>query len=245
MAAAYHLLLARGMRRRRRARGFTLMELMVVVVLVAILAMLAAPSMTTARNDRIAFDYARQTSSLFHEARARSFGRGAAHLVLFSTATTLGTRGAVFLFEALDGAAAPGPSATCRSVAQWAWARDFLPGATQDTTNRSRMVDFLNINGTAASTIQVIEDIRMEGATIAPDGTRTPVTVIAMCTTPNGTTYVGTGSTPTAALTALVAAEPFRDIVAIDVARHRGAAVAGLTRRIILAGGGAPRIQSR
>jgi len=237
-------MIARGIRK-RRARGFTLMELMVVVVLVAILAMLAAPSMTRARNDRLVFDYARQTSSLFHEGRARSFGRGAAHLVLFSTDPgAVGARGVVYVFEALDGASTPGPSATCRSTTQWAWAKDFVPGVGPDAANRSRMVDFLNINATNPGAVQVVEDVKMEGATIAPDGTRTVAVVIAMCTTPSGTTFVGTGATAGDAIAALAAAEPFTGILGIDVARHRGATIVGLNRRVLLAGAGAPRILS-
>jgi prepilin-type N-terminal cleavage/methylation domain-containing protein len=65
-------------RRYRSARGFTLLELMVVITLVAILAAIAVPKMAVARNDRLAFDYARQTSELFHNARARAMGRGSA-----------------------------------------------------------------------------------------------------------------------------------------------------------------------
>jgi prepilin-type N-terminal cleavage/methylation domain-containing protein len=68
------------LRRRRAARGFTLMELMVVVMLVAILAMIATPSMTEARNDRIAFDYASRYQQLLVKARARAAGTGSAHL---------------------------------------------------------------------------------------------------------------------------------------------------------------------
>src|SRR5262245_4938637 len=107
--------------RRSRARGFTLLELMVVIMLVAILAMIAAPSMAVARNDQTAFNYARQASELIHNARARSMGRGAAHVVLFTTDANFGgDRGGIYVFEALDGTApptGPNPSGLCRSTA--------------------------------------------------------------------------------------------------------------------------------
>ena len=235
---------------RARSRGFTLMELMIVVMLVAILAMIAAPSMSTARNDRIAFDYARQTSGIFHEGRARAAGRGGAHLALFTTAAAIGTRGAIFLFEGLDGTAPPaGPSpiASCRSATQWNWAATYVPGVAPDATNRARLIEFLNINATATGTVQVSEDIFMRGFTVTDAGAKAPVTAIAVCTTPNGTTYVGTGATGAAAITAMTTATPFTGIAEVDVARHRsgGLVVAGLTRRVMLAGAGAPRILSQ
>ncbi len=45
---------------------------MVVIVLISLLAMIAAPSMSVARNDKIAWDYARQYQTLVHAARARA-----------------------------------------------------------------------------------------------------------------------------------------------------------------------------
>ena len=39
--------------------------------------------------------------------------------------------------------------------------------------------------------------------------------------------------------------QPFTGIVELDVERHRGVAPVGLTRRVILAGAGAPRIRSQ
>lgn len=230
---------------RRRARGFTLMELMVVVVLIAILATVAAPSMSTARNDRIAFDYARQVNGLIHEARARAAGRGAAHLALFTTdASVGGTRGATFLFEAtLDDVPRP-DAAACRRPGRWNYARTYAPGAAADPTNRARLVDWLNINSTATGTVQVSEDIRMNGSVIE-NTTTTPRAVIAICSTPNGTRYVGAGGTADDAINALVTAAPFTGVVQIDVTRNRGANVVGLTRRILVPGAGAPRIHSQ
>lgn len=246
----------RGTRRRRSVRGFTLIELMVVVMLVALLAALAVPSMATARNDRVAFDYARQTSELFHNARARATGRGAAHLVFF-TSTDPGSRGAVFVFEGLDGTggasdpnpnAGPNPSSACRDSGQWGEAATWAPGSARLTPNRrASLVDWLNINVTAGNTATVIEDITMTGFTVnATTGAKTPVGTIAMCTTPNGTTWVGTGPTRTDAVADLLnQKEPFKQVVEIDVARNRSGTAVGLTRRVILAGAGAPRIRSQ
>jgi prepilin-type N-terminal cleavage/methylation domain-containing protein len=250
--------------RRRRARssgGFTLLEMMVVVLLVAIIAMLAAPSMTAARNDRLAFDLARQASELFHNARARSSGRGAAHLVAFTTQSSIGTRGAIYVFEALDGSATPGPnpSTTCRSAAQWKWASEYTPGPTGrvgellDTNRRTRLIDFVNANATGAGAIQVLEDIRMTAKLTPlpdPDPLGTPTSAespiaFVMCTTPNGSTYVGTGDSIEAAVAKMTTAtQTFKDLIEVDVARHRSGAAVGLTRRVLLPGAGAPRIKS-
>src|SRR5262249_11795809 len=106
-----------GPQRRKQARGFTLLELMVVIMLIPSLGMIAAPAVAIARNDQIAFGYARQASELIHNARARSTGRGSAHLVIFTRDAAYGAdkRGAILVYEALDGTAAPvGPNPSSR-----------------------------------------------------------------------------------------------------------------------------------
>ncbi len=243
-------------RRRRASRGFTLLELMVVVMLVAILAVIAAPSMGTARNDRLAFDYARQTSELFHNARARAAGRGAAHLVVYTTDTSYGgDRGSVYVFEALDAApppAGPNPSTSCRVPAQWGGVVAYTPGSAP--LLRARLIDFLDVNRSEANSTQVLEDIRMvahltDVATAPPPGPHAPGTeilkAIAVCTTPNGSTFVGTGATPAGAIGAMVDAnDTFKGTFEIDVMRRRGGNPVGLIRRVILSGAAAPRIKS-
>jgi Tfp pilus assembly protein FimT len=229
---------------------------MVVIMLISILAMIAAPSMSVARNDRVAFDYARQTSELFHNARARAAGRGAAHLVVYTTdASYGGDRGAVYVFEGLDGVAAPtgpNPSTSCRSPAQWADVIAYVPGAARSTL-RMRLIDFLDVNRSEANSTQVIEDMRMlahlTDMTAAPTaGSHVPgaaIGSVAVCTTPNGSTFVGTGGTPGAAISAMVdATDTFKGTFEIDVMRRRGGTPVGLIRRVILSGAAAPRIKS-
>ena len=95
---------------------------MVVVVLVAILAIIAAPAMRVARDDRLAFDFARQIQQMTQRAKARAAGRGGAHLIVGGPS---GTRGKVQMWEALDSTLAPtGPNPVeqllRKGVGQWA-----------------------------------------------------------------------------------------------------------------------------
>lgn len=224
---------------------------MVVVMLIAILAMLAVPTMSVARNDRIAFDYARQTTEIIHHARARAAGTGSAHLVLFTTDGSYGPRGAVFSFEALDGSlppAGPSPASSCRLNAQWNWAAGYVPGAAPDTLYRSKIVDFLNINAGSPAAVQTTEDITMEAFTNVAGVLAGPITSIMLCMTPNGTTWFGSGSSPSDALNGvnglLSQTQPFKGTVEIQVVRHRAGAPVGIKRRVVISGAGAPRIRS-
>src|SRR5262249_13902783 len=136
--------------RRRRARGFTLMELMVVVVLVAILAALASPSMVEARNDRVCFDYAREYQQVIQRARSRAVGTGAAHLALIGPGSL--SMGYVRTFAALDGQPkaplnniGPNPVASCKQVGQW---DDAAADPLITTSNTARFIDSSDMNKT-------------------------------------------------------------------------------------------------
>lgn len=215
---------------------------MVVVVLIGLIAVIATPSMSVARADRLAFDFARNASQLLHNGRARSAGRGAAHLALYTQGAG---RGAVRVFESLDGTApptGPGPSAACRASGQWGFAETFVPG-TVDGTNRARFIDGFTIDTAEGASVIVKEDIKMTGFQ-NDAGARTAAPAIAVCTTPNGTTFVGTGANAAAAISAMSGSAPFTGVVELLVERHRAGASVGLRRRVIVAGGAAPRIKS-
>jgi prepilin-type N-terminal cleavage/methylation domain-containing protein len=251
----------RILRRRTRARrsaGYTLIELMVVVMLIALLAMIAAPTMVRARSDRLAFAFARDVSSSIHGARTRAAGRGAAHLILYLQSTSSGDRGTVAIFEALDGTSSgstppgPNPSSSCRRPGQWAYASTWAPGATADAANLAALVEAVtaNANGNAAEVV-VQENIRMKARFSALASATAPADIdaFAICITPNGTTYYGTGTNATTAITAMQqSTQPFGDVVEVDVARHAAGAsnppIVGLNRRVIVAGSSAPRIKS-
>ncbi len=67
--------------RRRRKRGFTLIELMVVVVIIAVLATISVPLFVAKMRERRSQQTALQLAGLYREARMRALGRGAAVLV--------------------------------------------------------------------------------------------------------------------------------------------------------------------
>lgn len=226
------------------------MELMVVVVLVAILAALAAPSLVRARNDRVAFDYARRASDLVHAARTRAMGTGAAHVLVYTNETTMGgNRGALILFEALDGEpapAGPNPHPSCRTAAL-GWVGGWTPGNLANS--RARFIDAVNVNDDGSGkSAQAKEEIWMSASKAVGLAAPTVIPAFAVCVTPNGTTYYGEGGNQAAAVAAIATASPFNDILELEVARHDGpppsGTVVGLKRKVIMAGAAQPRIKS-
>lgn len=206
---------------------------MVVVILIGLLSALAVPGFRRARDDRAAFNYAREIQSLLHRARVRAAARGGAQLVVLDGGS--GGRGRFILFEALDGTAAPGPSPRsggCRTPNQWGDVAGWTAGTAP--TSLVAGIEGVDMNGTG---IQADANIRAE---LKLANVTTPA--IAYCVTPGGTTYVGSGASAAAAITAMQTATPFGTTVEAIVTRNGGL---GLRRRVIAAGSAAPRIQSQ
>jgi len=226
----------RARRRRALSAGFTLVELMVVVVMVSILALLATPTMRTARDDRLAFDYARRIQQMIHRGRTRAAGRGGAHLFVASPSGA--NRGRFLLFEALDAAASPNgpnPTSSCKTANQWDDVLTFVPGAV---STRARIVEGLELNTIG---VNVDADIR---TAFFNNGASSPAVV--MCVTPSGATFVGAGASVGAAIATMQAQTvSYTGTYEIRVTRNRGGTPIGLSRRVLNAGAAAPRILSQ
>lgn len=223
---------------------------MVVIILISILAIMAVPAMATARDDRMAFDYARQFQAIIHRGEIRAMARGAAHLVLIDRATG-GTKGRVSLFEAVDATPAaapdfgPKPVSSCRGqrdatgafVNHWAGAEAWTPGAASPAL--SPLIDNVNLDSPG------VERGMNLFATIVEPADPT-ATVVALCYTPGGNVYEGYGTSTSQAVAAMRIAAPFNRYFEVEVARHdAGGTAKGLKRRIFVAGGSAPRISSQ
>jgi prepilin-type N-terminal cleavage/methylation domain-containing protein len=230
---------------RAASAGFTLIELMVVVVLISVLAVIAAPALSVARDDRMAFDYARQIQQIAQRARVRAGARGAAHLV---TAGPSGTRGRVFMWEALDNTTAvnggPNPVSSCKGVGQWAPAQTYAGGAVV-ASNVARYVAGLDLD---TAGLNVDADITATFY-IAPDPSfavpTAAVPALAICYTPSGTAYVASGPDVATAVTNMQTLPAFTGVADIQVNRHSAGTVVGLTRHVLVPGAGVARILSK
>lgn len=224
---------------------------MVVVVLISILAVIAAPALRVARDDRMAFDYARQIQQLAQRARVRAAARGAAHLVVAgpSGAGPSGPRGRVTMWEALDNTTAasggPNPVSSCKAVGQWAVAAAYAGGGppVSDQTHLIAGLDLnaagVNVDADITATFYIAND-----TTVAIPTTATGA--LAICYTPTGTAFVAGAGSVAAAITAMQQQPPFTGVADIQVNRHDAAAtVIGLTRHILIPGSAPARILSK
>lgn len=220
-----------------------------MVVLVALLALLATPSFSEARNDRTAFDYARQFQQVVVQGRARASGTGSAHLVLFGPGTAAAgspvARGAVRLFAALDGlpSTAPGPNpiSSCRAdAAQW---NEAQAEPVNVAGTKARFIDAADVNRGGVNT-----DMDLRAAFSVGSGSATAndtVAYLAVCITPSGVTYVGSGTTAAAAITEMRGQPPFTGVAEVQIQRRSGGTGVGLLRKVVITGGGAPRVRSQ
>jgi prepilin-type N-terminal cleavage/methylation domain-containing protein len=237
--------------RNAAAAGFTLIELMVVVVLISILAVIAAPALRVARDDRMAFDYARQIQQMAQRARARAAARGAAQLVLAGPSGTgpSGSRGRVTMWEALDNTTAasggPNPVSSCRGTNQWAVAGAYAAGtpAASNATHYIAGLDLastgVNVDADITGTFYMATDTSLAIPTAA-------VPAFAICYSPTGSAFAAGGPDTATAITNMQVQPPFTGVADVQINRHGAANVnVGLTRHILIPGSGPARILSR
>jgi prepilin-type N-terminal cleavage/methylation domain-containing protein len=211
-------------RRRRGARGFSLVELLVVVTLIAIIALLAIPSMTEASDDRRAYDDAGYVMQLFRTARQRAIGRGAAILVAVSTDGTT-DRGTFKMYEAVHpnpagGGEARYPRSSCKSPTTWA------PLNSSNT-------DIWFVDGVDFNTARDGEAQVTAKTFIYNGATATATNTAYVCFSPSGRAY-GSTSAPS-----FDAAMPLVAPIEIRVEQP-----GGITRRVVVPPMGQARLHS-
>lgn len=223
---------------------------MVVVVLISILAVIAAPALRVARDDRMAFDYARQIQQIAQRGRVRAGARGAAHLVIAGPSGTgpSGSRGRVTMWEALDNTPAasggPNPVSSCKGVGQWAPAGAFSGGGVpaSDLTHYVAGLELdslgVNVDADITASFYIAADPSVAIPTVA-------VPALAICYTPSGTAFAASGPDTATAITNMQLASPFTGVADIAINRHSGGTVVGLTRHILIPGAGVARILSK
>lgn len=224
---------------------------MVVVVLISILAVIAAPALRVARDDRMAFDYARQIQQIAQRARVRAGARGAAHLVLAGASGSgpSGSRGRVTMWEALDSTTAasggPNPVSSCKGVGQWAPAAGYSGGAITPS-NVSHYVAGLELDTTGVNVdADITATFFLSTDTTLPIPT-TGVPALAICYAPSGSAFGAGGSDVATAITNMQQQSLFTGVADIAINRHGAANVAiGLTRNVLIPGSAPARILSK
>lgn len=223
---------------------------MVVVILISILAVLAAPALRVARDDRMAFDYARQIQQLVQRARVRAAARGAAQLVVAgpSGAGPSGSRGRVMMWEALDNTTAasggPNPVSSCKATGQWAVAQAYNGGAPA-ASNLTHLIAGLELDTAGVNVdadITASYFIATNTSAVIPI---VPVVELAICYTPSGTAFVRGDTDTTTAVTEMQKQPPFTGVADIAIRRHVAATAVGLTRHTLIAGSAPARILSK
>lgn len=220
---------------------------MVVIIMISLLAILAMPAMKTARDDRMTFDYARQMQALIHRAEVRAMSRGAAHLVIIDTSG--GSRGRATLFEAVDSTPTaqngPKPVSSCRGqrdntgtfINHWAEAMAWAPGGSAPIL--SPLIEWVSLDGPGV-------EAQMNLSALITEQTAGTAATMAVCYTPGGTVYAAAGTSPTNAVNNMRAAAPYAGYFTVAIARHDSTnATIGLTRRVTVVGGAAPRLVSQ
>ncbi|GAC1555880.1 MAG: hypothetical protein NVS3B10_16580 [Polyangiales bacterium] len=219
-------------------------------MLISLLAVIAAPALRVARDDRMAFDYARRIQQMAQRARARAAARGAAQLVL---AGPSGTRGRVTMWEALDGTTAatggPNPVSSCRGTVavplQWAPAAAYA-GNTPPAPSVTQYVTGLDLNSAGANVDADITASFFIASNTTVAIPTSAVNALAICYTPSGTAFAASGTDTTAAIAAMQIAAPFTGVADIQINRHDTPNVpVGLTRHVLIAGSAPARILSQ